>query len=199
MARFFHLLYYYLLGFLVFFVAYMVVMLVVSPRQDLQKRGFIPCTEEFVLSVADCTRGEMICPLKYLWHDTTCNATVILDGFGAWVRGKQPTPWANYLFVPELSEQSAREDYNGDIAADMQDLEAQSQFIERKNRELDEAQKRGLDLRDDVLLSSSEDILYNETTAEDVAPIIEEENKGDISDEAFMEEIEVNKEPQKNE
>lgn len=194
MARFFHLLYYYLLALLVLFVAYMVIMLVLSPRQDLQKRGFIPCTEEFVLNVADCTRGEIICPLKYLWRDTTCNATVILDGFGAWVKGKQKTPWANYLYKPELPELSDMTDYNGNIVEDMQDLEAQSQFIERKNRELDEAKKRGLNLREDVLLSSPEDILTNENDMEDIAPVIEEKNTGDISDEAFMDEIIIKEE-----
>lgn len=199
MARFFHLLYYYLLALLVIFVAYMALALVMSPRQDLQKRGFIPCTEDFVLQVSDCTRGNMLCPLQYLWRDTTCNATVILDGLGAWVRGRQPTPWANYLFVPTLSEPSAITDYDGDVVADMQDLEAQSQFIERKNRELDEAKKRGLNLREDVLLSSPEDIFSNITEAEKIEPVIEEENKGDISDEAFMEEIEISKEPQENE
>lgn len=194
MGRFFHLLYYYLLGLLVFFVAYMVIMLVLSPKQDAEKRGFIPCTEEFVLNVTDCTRGEMICPLKYLWRDTKCNVSVILDGFGAWLRGKQATPWANYLFTPTQIQLSDITEYDGDIVSDMRDLKVQNQFIEQKNKEFEEAKKRGLNLREDVLLSSPEDILEDDETVETDTAVIEEENKGDISDEAFMEEIEVNKE-----
>lgn len=194
MARFFHLLYYYLLGLLVFFVVYMVTMLVLSPKQDLQKRGFIPCTEQFVLNVAECNRGEMVCPLKYLWQDTMCNASVILEGFGSWIKGKQNAPWSNYIFSAEKDENT---EYNGDVAADMADLEAQSQFTERKIEELEAAKKRSLNLREDVLLSSPEN-LFDGETVEQNEPVIEEKNTGDISDEAFMEEINIDEEHEEN-
>ena len=199
MARFFHLLYYYLLALLVLFVAYLTAMLMLSPKQDLQKRGFIPCTEQFVLNVSDCTRGEMICPLKYLWQDTACNTKVIFEGFGAWVKGKQPTPWSNYLFEPELSAEADMAAYNGDIVTDMQDLEAQSQFIERKNQELEAAKNRSLNLREDVLMSTPDE-MFDDTNVEKTDDvIIEEENNGDISDEAFMEDIKTYEENKKDE
>ena len=194
MARFFHLLYYYLLCLLVFFVVYMVIMLVLAPKHDLQKRGFIPCTEQFVLNVAECNRGEMVCPLKYLWQDTICNASVILEGFGSWIKGKQSAPWSNYIFS---AEKDGNTEYNGDVAADMADLEAQSQFTERKIEELEAAKKRSLNLREDVLLSSPEN-LFDGETVEQNEPVIEKKNTGDISDEAFMEEINIDEEHEEN-
>lgn len=194
MARFFHLLYYYLLGFFVLFVIYMVTMLVLSPKQDLQKRGFIPCTEQFVLNVAECNRGEMVCPLKYLWQDTMCNASVILEGFGSWIKGKQNAPWSNYIFSAEKYEKM---EYNGDVAADMADLEAQSQFTKRKIEELEAAKAHSLNLREDVLLSSPEN-LFDGEKIEKNEPVIEEKNTGDISDEAFMEEINMDEEHKEN-
>ena len=194
MAKFFHLLYYYLLALVVLFMLYMTTMLALAPKIDEQKRGFIPCTEQLVLSVSACNRGEMMCPLKHLWQDMKCNTSVILEGFGAWVRGKQNSPWANYLFKPEISVLDG-EGYDGDIVADMADLEAQSQFINRKKQELDEAKNRSLNLREDVLMSAPESVHPNDVK-EDVeyAPEDEQTEQGDITDEAFMEEIEEKKE-----
>lgn len=188
MAKFFHLLYYYLLAVIVIFVAYMTLMLFIAPKVDMQKRGFIPCTEQLVSSVSICKKGSVGCPLKYLWQDMKCNTFVILDGFGAWMRGKQPTPWANYLFEPETIYNN---DYDGDIVADMADLEAQSQFIQGKKAELEEAKNRNLNLRDDVLMSAPEDVLPNDVKADiEQEPAEEDVEQGDISEEAFMEKFE---------
>lgn len=191
MTRFFHLLYYYLLALMVIFVAYMTLMLAVSPKVDMQKRGFIVCTEQLVSDVAVCKKGSVGCPLKYLWQDMKCNTFVILDGFGAWVKGEQPTPWANYLFEPETIYD---DEYDGDIVADMADLEAQSQFIHNKKEELKKAKSRSLNLRDDVLMSAPEDVHPNDVDTDIKQESIEEDvEQGDISEEAFMEKFEENK------
>lgn len=188
MTRFLHLLYYYILALMVAFVAYITLMLAVSPKVDMQKRGFIPCTEQLVSSVSICKKGSVGCPLKYLWQDMKCNTFVILDGFGAWMRGKQPTPWANYLFEAETIYD---DDYDGDVVSDMADLEAQSQFIQGKKEELEEAKNRGLNLRDDVLMSAPEDVLPNDVKADiEQEPAEEDVEQGDISEEAFMDKFE---------
>ena len=190
MTRFFHLLYYFLLIFLVLVVIYMSVMLAISPKNDMQKRGFIPCTEKLVIDVSSCERGKMLCPLKYLWQDMECNMLVIADGLGNWVRGKQNRPWSNYLFEPDLALEDDVE-YEGNIVADMADLEAQSQFINHKKQELENAKNRSLNLCEDVLMSDPE-VIDDKSSKNEIIDEIEQEEaeRGDIADEAFMEEIE---------
>lgn len=154
MERFFKILYYYCLGMLVFFVAYLSVALAISPKNDAQKRGFIPCTQDLVLEVSLCERGKITCPLGALWSDTKCNIHVVFDGLGAWIKARQPTPWANYLFEPLIEEQLDQEDpYQGNVADEMKSLEEQRQFIEMRQKELNEAKNREMNLDENVLIS----------------------------------------------
>lgn len=188
MNKFLSLLYYFLLGIFMLFVVYLTVMLAISPKQDRQKRGFIACTEQLVLDVAECERGSILCPLKYLGHDMACNTAVILDGFGAWLRGRQPTPWANYLFVAESLEVTD-EDFDSSHIENMDELEQQRQFIQHKQQELDAAKNRSLNLRNDVLMSAPEEILPEDEKSAVTLPDDENAPTDDISEEAFMDDI----------
>ena len=191
MERFFKILYYYCLGGVVIFIAYLSIMLSVSPKRDALKRGFIPCTEEFVQSIVLCERGQLICPLGYLWQDTKCNVSVVLDGLGAWIRGKQKTPWETYLFEPVIEAAQDKDNpYEGNVIADMESLEAQREFIEARQKELEDAKNRQLGLDENVLLNKS---TYTENSDEkfymqgkDIEDI---ENNGDISEEFFADEV----------
>ena len=192
MDTFFKILYYYFLLMLVLFTAYLTIVLSLSPKQDHLKRGFIPCTEQLVIGVSDCERGTITCPLKHLWQDLTCNTGVILDGFGAWIRGKQPRPWSSYLYEPEpiLPQDN---DYEGDVAADMAELEKQSQFITTKQQELENAKNRNLNLSEDVIMSAPETTLPEDVKQEFMLP--EDDDKiptGDIKDEVLTEDIITN-------
>lgn len=189
MERFLKLLYYYCLGFFVVCVVYLTTMLFISPRQDALKRGFIPCTEQLVIDISVCERGKIVCPLKYLWQDMQCNMKVIFDGFGAWVKGNQKTPWENYLFVPKAPAETDEElVYEGSVIKDMNDLEAQRLFIEKKQNELEAAKNRQLNLNEEVVISNPEQVISasDEELVEEV--VIQEEAPADISDEAFAEE-----------
>ena len=188
MNKFFSLLYYFLLGAFVLFVLYLTIMLAISPKQDRQKRGFIACTEQLVLDVAECKRGSIICPLKYLGHDMACNTAVILDGFGAWLRGRQPTPWANYLFAAEPLE-ATDADFDHSHIENMNELEQQRQFIWHKQQELDAAKNRSLNLRDDVLMSAPEDILPEDEKSAVTLPDDANAPTDDISEVAFIDDI----------
>ena len=189
MNKFLNLLYYFLLGAFMLFVVYLTVMLAISPKQDRQKRGFIACTEQLVLDVAECERGSIFCPLKYLGHDMACNTAVILDGFGAWLRGRQPTPWANYLFVAESLE-ATDADFDSRHIENMEKLEQQRQFIWHKQQELDAAKSRSLNLRDDVLMSAPEDVLPDEYKENITLPDEDSsQTSEDISEEAFIDDI----------
>lgn len=81
-----------------------------SPRQDTLKRGFIPCTQQLVKEVFACNEHKHWCMSKAIVKNTGCDFKVVLVGAKAWAEGKQPTPWSNYLFEPELPEPDVAED-----------------------------------------------------------------------------------------
>lgn len=188
MERFWKLLYYYCLGGFVISVVYLTVMLFISPRQDALKRGFIPCTEKLVIDISSCQRGKISCPLMHLWQDMKCNGSVVLGGFGAWVKGEQSTPWENYLFEPKaLAEIDEETPYIGNVSSDMGDMEKQRLFIEAKHTELEEIKNRQLQLNENVIMSAPE----TQIPSQDVKAIKKHEpiseKAGDIKDEVFDE------------
>ena len=189
MERFLKLLYYYCLGFFAVCVIYLTTMLFMSPRQDALKRGFIPCTEQLVIDISVCERGKILCPLKYLWQDTQCNVKVVFNGFGAWIKGNQKTPWENYLFVPKAVAETDEElSYEGSVIEDMNDLEAQRLFIEKKYDELEAAKNRQLNLNEEVVISDPEQIMSTSDEKLVKEVVIQEEIPADISDEVFIDE-----------
>lgn len=78
------------------------ILLFISPRYDLQRRGFIPCTERLAEAVADCRENKIACTMGAIWDNNLCDLGVIYNGLRDWVGGKQKYPWSNYLFEPEL-------------------------------------------------------------------------------------------------
>ena len=190
MDTFFKSLYYCILGFAFLLVVYLTAVLAVSPKNDALKRGFIPCTEAFVLHVSDCERGEIGCITQGLWQDTKCNLSVIAGGFTAWLYGQQPTPWANYLFVPASSAELDEENpYTGVVFDDLNDLADQRLFIEKQQQELEEAKHRALNLDKSVLTPSSDEDNAEKNgqyIKEPVSPEIQSEN---IDDETSIDNI----------
>ena len=77
-------------------------LIALSPREDAQKRGFIPCTEQLAENVSAC-RGGLWCATKAVLENGRCDAGVIIRGIRLWLKGKQPRPWSNYIFVPEIN------------------------------------------------------------------------------------------------
>lgn len=187
MEKFWRLLYYYCLGGFVIGVVYLTTMLFIAPRQDALKRGFIPCTEKLVLDISSCERGKISCPMGYLWQDMKCNVKVVLNGFGAWVKGEQKTPWANYLFEPKaLAEIDEETPYVGNVAQDMDNLEEQIEFIKAKQAELEEAKNRQLEINENITMSDPEENVPSaDKKTADKPRTIAEENAEDIADEAF--------------
>ena len=187
MERFFKTFYYCCLVLFVTAVTYLAVMLYIAPRQDALKRGFIPCTEKLVIDISACERGNISCPIKLLWQDTKCNIAVIADGFSAWVKGTQETPWANYLFEPvALAEIDEEIPYEGSVAHDVEEMENQIEFIKQKQAELEAAKNRKLQLNENVVIyDPEEDVPTTDKKEADKKSAVGEEKAGDITDEAF--------------
>lgn len=122
----------------VLFFVMVFVLVLFSPRQDVQKRGFIPCTEEMVSDMLGC-EGKTFCMLGKVIKNSLCDSKVIIDGAKAWVIGNQKTPWANYFFVPELKPSQEVEaglqefyDENPHVTADMEVLRKLNQNLEKE-------------------------------------------------------------------
>ena len=144
----------------VFAVFYLTVFLLVlfAPREDGLNRGFIPCTKTLAAEIFACEQNKAWCMSKAIVKNTWCDTLVVLDGFGAWVRGRQKTPWANYLFTPEPFEteppaEELQQFYaeNPDIAADMQKLDQDRQKLEQDLAESFQAEQKRKDDAADAL------------------------------------------------
>ena len=201
MEKFWKIVYYGCLSTFVFLVTYLTVMLFISPRQDALHRGFIPCTQKLVVDMYACESGEVFCPLKFLWQDTKCNVGVVFNGFGAWVKGEQKTPWANYLFEPKaLAEIDEELPYPGNVKRDAAEMKSYADFMKEKQDELEEIKNRRLDLNESVIMFDPEE----EIPAEDIKAAnqkIEDTDidPGDISEEVFEEIITDETDEQPNE
>lgn len=87
--------------------------------------------------------------LKAVLGNSWCDAKVVAGGAKAWVSGKQPAPWSNYIFIPELPEDenfdnAARAEYfktNPDIAVEMQDLKQLNKELENEQPDFNPAEQ----------------------------------------------------------
>lgn len=88
---------------LVSFLLFLLILL--SPRYDTQKRGFIPCTEELAQNLLSCPQeSKYSCGIKHILTNSWCDIKVIGQGWQNWWQGKQKTPWSNYIFKPEMNK-----------------------------------------------------------------------------------------------
>ena len=114
------------------------ILVMVSPREDLERRGFLKCTDDFVIKAKRCQNAKR-CLIGALLGNNLCYAEVVKDGMEAWVEGSQETPWENYLFDPKLSpkDEGLQEFYeaNPDLLYDMEELK-------RLNEELENGQEQ---------------------------------------------------------
>lgn len=128
-----------LMGFLFF------LLVLLSPRQDIQKRGFIPCTETLAQNILDCpAETKYRCIFAEIMQNSWCDIKVIGLGFTNWIRGRQSTPWANYIFKPEISAAAENRDeldaefYNSSPHPELDLLKLQqlNEIIEQNNAEI---------------------------------------------------------------
>ena len=187
MEKFFKWLYYYCLALFSIFMVYMCAVLAFSPRTDALERGFIPCTQRLVEQLTACRRGEVGCALGRLWQDMQCNVSVVFDGFGAWIKGKQTTPWENYLFEPVLVS-SLDEDLSQypDLKKDALQLQKQYRQLEQEGQNEEKNTEQALQLNENVLRAdlADEQSEYELKSSEEPAG-----QSDDINDEAFMDGI----------
>lgn len=132
-----------LVGFLFF------LLVLLSPRQDIQKRGFIPCTETLAQNILNCpTDTKYRCIFAEIMQNSWCDIKVIGTGLTSWIQGRQSTPWANYIFRPEVYPADQNRDeldaefYNSSAHPELDLLKLQqlNEIIEKNNAEIRERQ-----------------------------------------------------------
>ncbi len=132
-------------GFIIFCFLVMFVLVLLSPRLDAKKRGFIPCTEAMAETMLGCPDdGRYSCMFKAILGNSWCDMKVIGSGLKKWAVGKQSYPWSNYIFVPELPQdedfdEQARAEYlknNSDITQEMQNLKILHEELENEQQNI---------------------------------------------------------------
>ena len=121
---------------IVFFYFLIFVLLLISPRIDAKKRGFIPCTEQMITNIFDCGDGAYLCILKQIIKNSSCDVKVIATGLSDWTAGKQKSPWANYIFTPEVDVIEPDEDLEN-FYKNNPNVKKQMLELEQMNKELE--------------------------------------------------------------
>lgn len=121
-----------LIALILFFSICFFTIIAFSPRVDAQKRGFIPCTEALSEQIENCNT-QIFCSLKAILKNSWCDAKVIGQGMKDWLKGTQPTPWSNYMFIPELYDTTDDEFYqeNPDYIQDFTQTKKQGIQLEQ--------------------------------------------------------------------
>lgn len=91
-----------LLALMIFVWLSFIVIVAVAPHDDYRMRGFAPCTYTLAERLSTMTEEKrMSSVISYIGAAYSCYASVMREGLVLWSEGKQPTPWANYLFYAE--------------------------------------------------------------------------------------------------
>ena len=127
-----------LIGTVTFVFMILFVLILLSPRQDARRRGFIPCTETMAEKLLSCSGNKLGCLFSAITANSWCDIKVVGRGLSGWISGKQRTPWSNYIFVPEISadaffDENARKAYlkiSPDIRSEMRQLQKLNEELE---------------------------------------------------------------------
>ncbi len=82
-----------------------VALVLIAPKQDVKMRGFVKCSRTLAEKLENC-EGTLWCSAKSVLACSVCDVKVVARGISDWQKGKQPYPWSNYIFIPELPENS---------------------------------------------------------------------------------------------
>lgn len=176
-------------GFLTFFATYVIyfaIALILSPKNDFKNRGFVACTKELVMNLGECESGQFTCVLGSFYDDTKCNSTVIFKGFANWLKGKQSTPWSNYIFEPDFQDMNEPIDTES-IKENMQQIELDRRFMLEKENELEAIKNKALKVQENVIISDPE--IDEEPKNEPQEPEIKADFEQNIDDESAIGEI----------
>ena len=132
-----------LTGCIIFIFGVLFTLVLLSPRQDAQRRGFIPCTEAMAEKMLSCEKNKVFCLLSAVVQNTWCDIKVVGAGMQKWAKGQQTTPWENYIFVPEIpSDEFFNEEARAEYLSKTPDIKAEMRRLHELNKELENAEDK---------------------------------------------------------
>ncbi len=125
---------------MVLIIALIVFAVMLSPKQDVQGRGFVPCTEAMMSNLVAC-ENKISCSISAILNNAVCEIDVIYQGVILWVEKKQAYPWSNYIFEPKLPsseyiDEQVVEEYLKEypnVKDDMENLHQRRKDLENEN------------------------------------------------------------------
>lgn len=143
MLRFFSFLKHYWFGILASFILFLgfffFLLVLVSPRQDAQKRGFIPCTEAMAQKMLACPAGSKYsCLFGSILENSWCDIKVVGRGFKLWIGGEQKAPWSNYIFTPAVENGRSEDEVLQEFREDNPNLGLELEYMKKLNRQLED-------------------------------------------------------------
>jgi hypothetical protein len=127
-----------LLAFIVGCFLLLFVLLILSPKVDAKGRGFVKCTYEMIDNLTDCDKAFW-CSVGSVMKNTWCNVNVVAEGVGLWLDDKQAYPWSNYIFEPEIAEDSfIDEDVRAEYLKNNPDVKQEMMRLDKLRKELEE-------------------------------------------------------------
>ena len=105
----------FIVGLLLAVFLLMFILILIAPKQDVQKRGFVACSHQLLADLGECERG-LWCSGKAVLRCSWCDIKVIGRGLQNWAKGSQPAPWSNYIYEAEIPQngfidEAARQEY----------------------------------------------------------------------------------------
>jgi len=91
----------FLLGLCVVLFLLFSVVVGIAPHNDARGRGFTKCTSEMAFVLQQTDKLSVMRAAKMVGEGYWCYALVMKEGIELFVKGKQKTPWSNYLFDEE--------------------------------------------------------------------------------------------------
>ncbi len=105
--------FYVVAGLVAVFFVLLFLLLLIAPKQDARNRGFAACSQQLLQRLEQCEH-RLWCSGRVIVATSRCDIAVVWQGFFDWIDGKQPYPWSNYIYEPEivsLVDEDARREY----------------------------------------------------------------------------------------
>ena len=131
------------IGLLVSLCFLLLVLLLISPKQDSKERGFVRCTQNMIENLIDCDK-KIGCSLGAIAVNTLCDIKVVGKGVVDWIDGKQPRPWSNYIFEPETEnfESFIDEEERAEYLQKYPNVEQEMQRLNKLREELENEENK---------------------------------------------------------
>ena len=122
-----------ILSVMVLMCACFVLVVAIVPHGDAKMRGFTPCTYTMAAELGQTGEAvKVIEVMKIVGRGFFCYGKVMKEGMSLFLNGKQKTPWANYLFEPEV----VKDEFAGEVTEPFSEDLLKANLLDEDEEEL---------------------------------------------------------------